>query len=255
MSHSIQPDSPQRHSHRRQAVRRQAQRHHWRFYKNRSDWSFIQNFARTPIRWRRETTVLGALTVLVGLLAFVVLPGWASVVREDTASTASLMRVPLSSSSNGTMASRAVRSSSPIICGVLNTAGITLIPTSVIAMRQSIAIEQGLKGFNAADIFLPTLIATFVSFCAGLIVVARLQRLSLLNAPMAVFFLGFGGLMAGLYAWLSGLPADEMARTIGLVGSLVIVGIIALFVAVGALLAAEYQRHAHEAGRDDLRGD
>ena len=95
MSHSIHPDLPQRHSHRRQAVRRQAQRHHWRFYKNRSDWSFIQNFARTPIRWRRETTVLGALTVLVGLLAFVVLPGWASVVREDTVSTASLMRVPL----------------------------------------------------------------------------------------------------------------------------------------------------------------
>ena len=30
--------------------------------------------------------------------------------------------------------------------------------------------------------------------------------------------MGFGGLMAGLYAWLSGLPADEMARTIGLVG-------------------------------------
>jgi spore maturation protein SpmA len=130
---------------------------------------------------------------------------------------------------------KAVASNPMIMFLVLNTAGVTLIPTSVIAIRQSMAASQGLAGFNAADIFLPTLIATFVSFCAGLIVVARLQRLSLLNAPMAVFFLGFGGLMAGLYAWLSGLPADEMARTIGLVGSLVIVGIIALFVAVGAL--------------------
>ena len=130
---------------------------------------------------------------------------------------------------------KAVASNPMIMFLVLNTAGVTLIPTSVIAIRQSMAASQGLAGFNAADIFLPTLIATFVSFCAGLIVVARLQRLSLLNAPMAVFFLGFGGLMAGLYAWLSGLPADDMARTIGLVGSLVIVGIIALFVAVGAL--------------------
>jgi spore maturation protein SpmA len=130
---------------------------------------------------------------------------------------------------------KAVASNPMIMFLVLNTAGVTLIPTSVIAIRQSMAASQGLAGFNAADIFLPTLIATFVSFCAGLIVVARLQRLSLLNLPMAVFFLGFGGLMAGLYAWLSGLPADEMARTIGLVGSLVIVGIIALFVAVGAL--------------------
>ena len=130
---------------------------------------------------------------------------------------------------------KAVASNPMIMFLVLNTAGVTLIPTSVIAIRQSMAASQGLAGFNAADIFLPTLIATFVSFCAGLIVVARLQRLSLLNAPMAVFFLGFGGLMAGLYAWLSGLPADDMARTIGLVGSLVIVGLIALFVAVGAL--------------------
>ena len=95
MSQSIHPESSPRHAHRRQAVRRQAQRHHWRFYKNRSDWSFIQNFARTPIRWRRETTVLGALTMLVGLLAFVVLPGWASVVREDATAPTSLATLPL----------------------------------------------------------------------------------------------------------------------------------------------------------------
>ena len=50
---------------------------------------------------------------------------------------------------------------------VLNTAGITLIPTSVIAIRQSLAAEQGLVGFNGADIFLPTLIGTFISFAAG----------------------------------------------------------------------------------------
>jgi murein DD-endopeptidase MepM/ murein hydrolase activator NlpD len=95
VSHSNHPESSPRHTHRRQAVRRQAQRHHWRFYKSRSDWSFIQNFARTPIRWRRETTVLGALTVLVGLLAFVVLPGWASVVEKDSAAPAALASLPL----------------------------------------------------------------------------------------------------------------------------------------------------------------
>ncbi|MBH9552650.1 nucleoside recognition domain-containing protein [Inhella gelatinilytica] len=128
-----------------------------------------------------------------------------------------------------------VASNPMIMFLVLNTAGVTLIPTSVIAIRQSMAASQGLTNFNAADIFLPTLIATFVSFCAALIVVARLQRIPLLNAPMAAFFLGFGGLMAGLYAWLAGLPAAEVARTIGLIGSLVIVGVIALFVAVGVL--------------------
>jgi spore maturation protein SpmA len=128
-----------------------------------------------------------------------------------------------------------VASNPMIMFLVLNTAGVTLIPTSVIAIRQSMAASQGLTGFNAADIFLPTLIVTFISFCIGMAVVARVQRIPLLNWPIALFFFGFGGLMAGLYLWVSGLPADEMARTIGLIGSLIIVSIIALFVAVGAL--------------------
>lgn len=117
---------------------------------------------------------------------------------------------------------------------VLNTAGITLIPTSVIAMRQTIAIEQGLVGFNAADIFLPTLIGTFISFVAGLVAVAWVQRIRLWQAPILAFFGGFAALMVGLYFALSGLPPKQMADTIGLIGSLVIFSVIVLFVAAGA---------------------
>ncbi|MBP5997176.1 MAG: spore maturation protein [Azonexus sp.] len=117
---------------------------------------------------------------------------------------------------------------------VLNTAGITLIPTSVIAIRQSIALKQGLVGFNAADIFLPTLLGTFVSFCAGLVAVALWQRINLLCKPVLAFFAGFAALMAGLYLWLAGMPPDQMAQMIGLLGSGIIVSIIVLFVGVAA---------------------
>ncbi len=117
---------------------------------------------------------------------------------------------------------------------VLNTAGITLIPTSVIAIRQAIAVDQGLVGFNAADIFLPTLIGTFISFVAGLVAVAWVQRINLLSAPVLAFFGGFAALMGGLYAWLHGYPPDLMAKYIGLLGSVVILSIIVLFIAVGA---------------------
>ncbi len=117
---------------------------------------------------------------------------------------------------------------------VLNTAGITLIPTTVIAIRQSIALKQGLVGFNAADIFLPTLLGTFVSFCAGLVAVAVWQRINLFSRPVLAFFAGFAALMGGLYAWLAGLPPERMAQMIGLLGSGLIVTIIALFVAVAA---------------------
>ena len=117
---------------------------------------------------------------------------------------------------------------------VLNTAGITLIPTSVIAIRQSIALKQGLVGFNAADIFLPTLLGTFVSFCAGLIAVAIWQRINLFCKPVLAFFAGFAALMGGLYWWLGGMPPEQMAQMIGLLGSSLIVSIIVLFVAVAA---------------------
>jgi spore maturation protein SpmA len=127
-----------------------------------------------------------------------------------------------------------VASNPMIMFLVLNTAGITLIPTSVIAMRQSIAIEQGIAGFNAADIFLPTLIGTFISFCAGLVAVAWVQRIRLWQGPILAFLGGFGALMAVLYLGLRGLPPKAMADAIGLIGSGVIFGVIVLFVAVGA---------------------
>ncbi|MBL8449172.1 MAG: spore maturation protein [Dechloromonas sp.] len=117
---------------------------------------------------------------------------------------------------------------------VLNTAGITLIPTTVIAIRQSIALQQGLVGFNAADIFLPTLLGTFVSFCAGLVAVALWQRINLFCRPVLAFCAGFAALMGGLYWWLNGMAPERMAQMIGLLGSGIIVSLIVLFVAVAA---------------------
>ncbi|MDO9285568.1 MAG: nucleoside recognition domain-containing protein [Aquabacterium sp.] len=117
---------------------------------------------------------------------------------------------------------------------VLNTAGITLIPTSVIAIRQSIAIEQGLVGFNGADIFLPTLIGTFISFAAGLVAVAAYQRINLLQWPLLALFGGFAAMMGGLYAWLHQYPPAIMAQYISVLGSAIVLSVIVLFVAAGA---------------------
>ncbi len=118
---------------------------------------------------------------------------------------------------------------------VLNTAGLTLIPTSVIAMRQTIAMEQHVQNFNAADIFLPTLIATFIAFLSGMIIVATVQRINLLRLPVILFVCGFMGLIALLHYALSGMPADKMNQTIGAIGSTVILSIIILFVTAGMI--------------------
>ena len=90
-----------------------------------------------------------------------------------------------------------VASNAQIMFVVMNTAGLTLIPTSVIAIRQSIAVKQGLgAGFNAADIFLPTLLVTFISLFAGVLAVALCQRLPLWRARFLLPVLLIGGLLA-----------------------------------------------------------
>jgi len=118
---------------------------------------------------------------------------------------------------------------------VLNTAGLTLIPTSVIAIRQTIAIKQGLSGFNAADIFLPTLLATAASSLAGLLAVAWAQRINLFK-PLVLgsFAVTLAG-MSALAVWLRHAPPGQAAWLAAQVGSAFIVALIVLFLACGAL--------------------
>lgn len=126
-------------------------------------------------------------------------------------------------------------SNAQIMFVVMNTAGLTLIPTSVIAIRQSVALQQGLgAGFNAADIFLPTLLVTFASLLAGVLAVAWCQRLPLWRARLAVPVLAVGGLLAAAVALLAQLPAERAARIAGTTGAAVILGVVALFLVAGA---------------------
>ncbi|MGC4057648.1 MAG: nucleoside recognition domain-containing protein [Chitinophagaceae bacterium] len=118
---------------------------------------------------------------------------------------------------------------------VLNTAGVTLIPTSVIAMRQSLAIEQSVKNFNAADIFLPTLVSTFIAFLTGIIMVALFQRINLFKLPVLLFVGGFAALIGGIYLCVAHMPPAEMSRVIGNIGSAIILFIVIMFLAAGAV--------------------
>jgi len=133
---------------------------------------------------------------------------------------------------------------------VLNTAGITLIPTSVIAIRQTVALEQHIQNFNAADIFLPTLIATFIAFLAGITIVSIYQRINLLRLPVILFVCGFAGLIWLLHYALSGMPADKMNQTIGAIGSGVILFIIVLFITAGMLKRQNVYDHFIEGAKE-----
>ena len=118
---------------------------------------------------------------------------------------------------------------------VLNTAGLTLIPTSVIAIRQTMAIKQGLVGFNAADIFLPTLLVTAITLVCALLAVAAVQRIALWRASLLLPLAALGASAGLLTWWLGGMPPEQAPLWMGLIGSGAILSVIVLFLVAGAL--------------------
>ena len=115
---------------------------------------------------------------------------------------------------------------------VLNTAGVTIIPTSVIALRQSMAIEQGLVDFNGADIFIPTLMVTYFGFLVAFLCVAWFQKINLLRWPIMAMF-GLGALMIGVLSNMSGAAMTGLGTSIGYIGSFIILSMIMIFVFSG----------------------
>lgn len=66
---------------------------------------------------------------------------------------------------------------------VLNTSGLTIIPVSILVYRAQAGATQ------PTDVFLPILLATFISSLVGVIVTALVQRINLLNRTL-LFALG-----------------------------------------------------------------
>ena len=68
-----------------------------------------------------------------------------------------------------------------------------------------------------------------------MVAVAAYQRINLFRLPVLLFVGSFGLLIFILYATLSQLPPEQMGKTIGAIGSGIILTVIVLFIAAGAL--------------------
>lgn len=87
---------------------------------------------------------------------------------------------------------------------VLNTSGLTVIPVTIMAYRQQCGAA------NPADVFLPLLLATFCSTLVGLVAVAAVQRISLLNRVVMAYLGGMAALLAGLVLALDGMGQERV---------------------------------------------
>ena len=87
---------------------------------------------------------------------------------------------------------------------VINTSGLTLIPISIMVYRAQLGAAQ------PTDVFVPILIATFISTLAGIIAVALYQRINLMNRTILTFLGGAILFIACLIWFFSTLPQEKI---------------------------------------------
>lgn len=112
---------------------------------------------------------------------------------------------------------------------VLNTSGLTIIPTTILAFRASYGAAQ------PTDVFIPILLATTVATIAGIVITSLWQHINLLQ-PMLLAALG--GLVAfvGMVIWgLGNMDKELMGTVTAIAGNLILFSIICLFIVTGLL--------------------
>ena len=110
---------------------------------------------------------------------------------------------------------------------VLNTSGLTIIPTTILAYRASNGAAV------PTDVFIPILLATTVATLVGIILTALWQRINLLQPALLAFI---GGLIAfvGIVIWGFGkLDQKTMDIVANLSGSMILFSIFVSFIVAG----------------------
>ena len=110
---------------------------------------------------------------------------------------------------------------------VLNTSGLTLIPVSILVYRAQMGAAQ------PTDIFIPILLATFMSTLVGIIATAFYQKISLWNKTILTA-LGGSLLLVGLLIWgFSNMDREQMNAVSTTVANVSLFSIIMAFIVAG----------------------
>lgn len=120
-------------------------------------------------------------------------------------------------------------SNAQIMFLVLNTSGLTVIPISIMVYRAQLGAA------NPSDVFLPILLTTFFSTIVGLIAVAVVQRINLLDRVVLAYLGGLTALVAATLWFFSRLPQDQVETVSTVVANVLLFGVIGAFIAFGLL--------------------
>jgi spore maturation protein SpmA len=112
---------------------------------------------------------------------------------------------------------------------VLNTSGLTVIPISIMVYRAQLGAT------NPSDVFLPILLTTFFATLAGLISVAIVQKINLLDRTILTYLGGLTAIVAATLFYFSRLPQAQVQTVSNLVANVTLFGIIVGFITLAMM--------------------
>ena len=107
---------------------------------------------------------------------------------------------------------------------VLNTSGLTIIPTTILAFRSSYGAVQ------PTDVFIPILLATSVATLAGIIITAAWQRINLFQPVLLATLGGFIAFVALIIWGFGQMDKDTLGSVTAVAGNLILMTVIVLFI-------------------------
>jgi spore maturation protein SpmA len=120
-------------------------------------------------------------------------------------------------------------SNAQIMFMVLNAAGLTIIPVSIIVYRTQLGAA------NPADVFIPILISTFAASLTGMISVAIVQKINLLDKVVLAYLGGLTAIVAGIIYYFSGMPKEQISSVSTFAANFTLMLIITSFIVLALL--------------------
>jgi spore maturation protein SpmA len=120
-------------------------------------------------------------------------------------------------------------SNAQILFLVINTSAVTLFPVTIFTYRAQMGAA------NPTDVFIPILIATYASTMIGLLTVAWVQKINLLDKVVAAYLGGFTLFVAALLSYFASLPQAAMLSQSALISNVILFSLVMLFIS-GAVI-------------------
>jgi spore maturation protein SpmB len=120
-------------------------------------------------------------------------------------------------------------SNAQILFLVINTSAVTLFPVTIFTYRAQMGAA------NPTDVFIPILLATYMSTFIGLLTVAWVQKINLLDRVVIAYLGGFTLLVAAVLAYFASLSQAQMLAQSALVSNVILFSLVALFISAAVL--------------------